>query len=275
MAKQSVAMGIEINPKLVGALFTDRVGSTLRVFCFYTNGEISQFDVPDEDNRESLRGLLAMLNTEETCTSLMLDEVVQGRVYVKSGDKYWLYTVLRWPGQVPPPLNADLAELPWKKVWQSHEAEVLLYVQPDGLERFIAVRTHINENDASRLVRSSRAFTAPISVPRKQASNPLHVYASIVLLMFGLSVASTIFFALRQPRVVAAASAPAIAQAKAPVATGDYFLLCNHKISGPYPAKVVADMSASGLFSDDTMCRPANATEWGKVVAAFPRLASN
>ena len=76
MAKQSVAIGIEVNPKLVGALFTDKVGSLLRVFCVYTNGETSQFDVAEENNRESLRGLLAALNTEETCTSLILDEVV-------------------------------------------------------------------------------------------------------------------------------------------------------------------------------------------------------
>jgi len=269
-------MGIEINPKLVGALFTDRVGSTLRVFCFYTTGETSQFDVPDEDNRESLRGLLAMLNTEETCTSLILDEVVQGRVYVKSGNKYWLYTFLRWPGQVPPPLNADVAELPWQKIWQSHESEVLRYAQPDGAERCIAIRTHINENDASRLVRDSKAFTAPISVSHKKPANLIHAYASLVILLLCASLGTTVFFAMHQPHVVAAAaSAPAVAQAKAPVAAGDYYLLSNHKISGPYSAKVIADMSAGGIFNDDTMCRPANATEWGKVASAFPRVASN
>ena len=84
MSKQSLAMGIEVNPKLVGALFTDKIGDTLRVYCYYTTGETSQFDVPEEDNRENLRSLLATLNTEETCTSLIQDEVVQGRVYVQA-----------------------------------------------------------------------------------------------------------------------------------------------------------------------------------------------
>lgn len=276
MAKQSVAIGIEVNPKLVGALFTDKVGSLLRVFCVYTNGETSQFDVAEENNRESLRGLLAALNTEETCTSLILDEVVQGRVYIKSGNDHWLYTMLRWPGQVPPPLNADVANLPWKTCWRSHESEVLRYVQQDGPERCIAIRTHINEDDASRMVRASKAFSTPVSAPRREPSRPLPVYAVLAILLLVATLGTSIFLAVRQPRVVAAAQpAPAAAPTKAIVESGDYYLLFNHKISGPYPAKVVADMSAGGLFNDDTMCRPANATEWGRLAAAFPKMARN
>lgn len=275
MAKQSVAIGIEINPKLVGALFTDRIGSTLRVFCFYTNGETSQFDVPAEDNCESLGGLLVALNAEETCTSLILDEVVQGRVYVKTGDKHWLYTVLRSPGQIPPPLNADIADLPWQKVWQSHESEVLRYAQPDSSERCLAVRTLINENDASRLVRAARAFTAPVSIPRKQPTRLVHVYAGLMLLLLGATLATTIFYASRQPRLVAAAPPAPIEQARTASDTGEFYLLSNHKISGPYPAKIVTEMNAGGLLNDETLCRPASSTEWGRVAAAFSQVARN
>jgi hypothetical protein len=274
MAKQSVAIGIEINPKLVGALFTDRVAGTLRVFCFYLNGETSQFDVPDEGNRESLDGLLAMLNTEENCTSLILDEVVQGRVYVKTGEKHWLYTILRWPGQVPPPLNADIADLPWQVVWRSHESEVLRYVQRNGSERCIAVRSLINENDALRLVRAAKAFTAPVSIPRKQPVRLANVYACLVLLLLGATLGTTIFYASRQPKTVAATTPP-VEQARAASDTGEFYLLCNHKISGPYPAKIVAELNTGGLLNDETLCRPANSTEWGRVAAAFSQVARN
>ena len=274
MSKYSLAMGIEVNPKLVGALFTDKIGDSLRVFCYYTNGEISQFDVPEEENRESLRGLLATLNTEETCTSLIQDEVVQGRVFVQSGKDHWLYTLLRSPGQTPPPLNADIADLPWQVCWRSFEAEVLRYAQTDGPERCIAIRTHINENDASRLVRTSKAFTRPVSIPRKQPHRWLYAYIAIALLALGAVIGGTLFYTFKQNRTVAALPKQ-VAPAKVDSESGAYYLLFNHKISGPYPAKVIADMSASGLFNDETMCRPENSTEWGKIAAVFPRVAQN
>lgn len=276
MSKNSLAMGIEIKPQLVGALFTDKIGETLRVFCYYTNGEISQFDVPEDDNRESLRSLLATLNTDDTCTSLIQDEVVQGRVYVKTDKEHWLYTMLRSPGQIPPPLNADIADLPWEVCWRSHEAEVLRYTRAEGPERCIAIRTHISENDASRLVQSSKAFTRPASVPQKQPQRRDNAYVGPALFVLGLLMCVTLFFTVKQSRVVVSAPAPAIQAKKVePEVRGGYYLLYNHKISGPYPAKVVADMSASGLFNDETMCRPENTTEWGKLAAAFPRVAQN
>ena len=276
MTKNSLAMGIEVNPKLVGALFTDKIGDSLRIFCYYANGEISQFDVPEDDNRESLRGLLASLNTDETCTSLIQDEVVQGRVFVQSGKDHWLYTVLRCPGQIPPPLNADIADLPWQVCWRSFEAEVLRYSQPDGPERCMAIRTHINENDASRLVRTSKAFIRPVSIPRKQPQRWLHAYVAIALLAVGSVVGGTLYYTFRQSHATVTATKPAAdAPAKVIADGGEYYLLYNHKISGPYPAKVIADMSIGGLFSEDTMCRPGNSTEWNRIAAVFPRVARN
>lgn len=269
-------MGIEVNPKLVGALFTDKIGDTLRVFCYYTNGETSQFDVPEEDNRESLRSLLATLNTEETCTSLIQDEVVQGRVYVQADKEHWLYTMLRSPGQIPPPLNADIANLPWQVCWRSSQgAEVLRYTQPEGPERCVAIRNHLSENDASRMVRTSKAFTRPMSVSQKQPPRRDNALIGTALLVLGLLMCVTLFFTVKQSHVVVSVPAPAVQAKVVPVPSGGYFLLYNHRISGPYPAKVVADMSASGLFNDETMCRPENSTEWGKLAAAFPRLAQN
>lgn len=54
MNKLQNIIGLEINPKYVGALFTERVEKTLRIFCFYTHGGTSQFDVPAEDNLDNL-----------------------------------------------------------------------------------------------------------------------------------------------------------------------------------------------------------------------------
>lgn len=275
MIKNSLAMGIEINPKLVGALFTDKIGDTLRIFCFYTNGETSQFDVPHEDNRDSLRSLLSTLNTEETCTSLILDEVVQGRVYVQANNQHWLYTLLRSPGNIPPPLNADIADLPWQVCWRSHEAEVLRYHRPDDSERCLAIRTRIGENDAARLVKTSKAFTHPVSIPRKQPQRWLHLNLAMALLALGVLAAATLFYTFKQSHRAAAAAPVAAVQAKALPAAPGYFLLYNHRISGPYPAKVIADMNAGGLFNDETLCRPENSMEWGKLVAAFPPVARN
>lgn len=273
-----MATGIEINPKLVGALFTDKIGDILRVFCYYTNGETSQFDVPGEENRENLRGLLASLNTEETCTTLIHDEVIQGRVYVQTGKDHWLYTVLRSPGQVPPPLNADIADLPWKVCWRSNETEVLRFAQPDGLERCMAVRTHLSENDASRLARTSKAFLRPVSVPRRQPQRWASAYtgiALIALLAAGIVVGGTLFYTLKKSHAPVAGLPTHVAEAKVTPEAGTYYLLYNHRISGPFPAKIIADMSAGGLFNDETMCRPENSTDWGKVAAVFPHVAQN
>ena len=86
----------------------------------------------------------------------------------------------------------------------------------------------------------------------------------------------TLFSTFKQSPVTVAASPAHTAPAKAlPEVSGGYYLLYDHRISGPYPAKVVADMSASGLFNDETMYRADNSTEWGKLTAAFPHLAQN
>src|SRR6185295_4746941 len=84
MGKQFEPLGIEINPQRVGVLLTDHIGDTLRLFCFYTNATVSQVDVPADENRENLSALFVTLSMEETCSSFILDEVVQGRLYVKS-----------------------------------------------------------------------------------------------------------------------------------------------------------------------------------------------
>ena len=46
--------GLEINTDLVGALFTDIIGTRLSVFCLYLNGEAINFDLPVENNIGSL-----------------------------------------------------------------------------------------------------------------------------------------------------------------------------------------------------------------------------
>jgi hypothetical protein len=59
--KRSMAVGIEMNPKLIGALLTDQVDNTLRVFCFYTSGRLSQFDVPAAENQDNWHSLFSWM----------------------------------------------------------------------------------------------------------------------------------------------------------------------------------------------------------------------
>lgn len=125
MSQVKKIMGLEVNPKLVGALFTERLEKTLRVFCFYTNGNTSQFDVPAEENVDNMHHFFSKLKMDATCSSVIVDEVVQGRIYVNTEQDYWLYTLLSTPGNGLPPFNADLCNLPWKTCWRSQEAEIL------------------------------------------------------------------------------------------------------------------------------------------------------
>ena len=271
MIKQSHTVGIEINPKLLGVLLTEQVGNTLRVFCFYINGSVSQFNVPADENHESQRELFSALNVEPTCTSVIQDVAVQGRIYVQSDNQRWLYTLLNTPGNRLP-LNADIGNLPWEPIWQSKEMEVLQYRLTDGTEPGFALRYRINESEDIRQMKKTNIFTNAISPPKKMPHRWLHLNIGIMLLAVALLVAGTCYYTFKGKRLAArsVSAIHTIETKPAAQASDSYFLLYNRQISGPFPEKTIADMDAAGLFNPDTMCRAYQSTVWVRLATAFP-----
>ena len=271
MSKRSHIVGIEINPKLLGVLLTDRVGNTLRIFCFDTNGSSSQFNVPADENGQSQNELFSALNIEPTCTSVIKDAAVQGRIYIQTDDQHWLYTLLNTPGSRLP-LNAAIGDLPWEVIWRSETIEALKYQPESAAEPSFALRYSINKNDDPRLVKNPKFFLNPVSPPTRMPQRRLHVNTGIALLAIALLVAATWYYLLK-PRSLSARSVPSannkVTQAAAEV-SGGYFLLYNRQISGPYPAATLARMNAAGLFNPDAMCRAGQSTVWVKLATAFP-----
>ncbi|HSY18158.1 MAG TPA: hypothetical protein VK815_07480 [Candidatus Acidoferrales bacterium] len=269
MGKQFEPLGIEINPKRVGVLLTDHIGDTLRLFCFYTNATISQMDVSAGENRDNLSALFVTLGMEETCSSFILDEVVQGRLYVKGDDKHWLYTLLKSSSDTLPALNADLASLPWRVAWLSRDTQVLEYGWPGDGEHCFCIRKEISEEDASRLVKNSKAFIKPVSTPRKQKPARSSFALILAMLASAMLISVAVIYGVEQeghaPTQPAAVST---ANTAAPQPSG-FYLLYNHQISGPFPAKTIADLNTSGLFAQDVLCRAEGATDWIKPADAI------
>lgn len=260
-------IGIEINPKFVGALFTERIEDTIRVFCFYTNGDTSQFDMSANDNLDNLQSFHLKLNMDETCSSVIVDEVVHGRVYVRSEGCYWLYTLLSTPGNGLPPFNADICNLPWRYFWRSQAADVLEYGKPGDPVHCFAIRTQISEIDATRLVKGSKAFTNPVSKPKKQPHRWLYLSIGVVALICLVTlVALKVLYPSKPSADKSASSSVTTVQAKA----ASYYLLYNRQISGPYLGKSIETMNAGGLLNAGTMCRPESATEWVSLASLFP-----
>ena len=270
MIRHAQPLGIEINPKLIGALFSERIGDTLRLFCYYTNADISQVDVPAEENKENLRTLFSSLNLDPNCTSLIMDEVVRGRIYLKNDDHHWLYTLLKSPDATLPPLNADLGELPWRVIWRSQEADILHCGPTENFEPCFAIRTHISESDATRLMANSKAFTHPVSISRKQPRIRQCAKAAFAILAGGILLAAPIIYSFKQSSLAATPSMPgmqtaATAVAKAVSGKTGYYLLINHRMSGPYTTAVIAEMNSGGLLGTETLCRPENSADWIKL----------
>lgn len=275
---QSNVIGFEINPKFVGALFTERGDDYLRVFCFYLNGEVANFELPALDNMDSLRHFFSALKMEETCSSMIVDQVIQSRFYVRSHDKFWLYTVLSSPGNVITTNNSDICNLPWRVCWRSQEAEILQYGGSSRSLPCYAIRTVISEGDATRLVKESKAFTSPVIVRKKRSSRRLVLGGIAAALFLGISavVAGSLITNQKHeapPPVPAPVAQPARPVAKQPVAE-KYYLLNDRQITGPYTPAGIADMKACGLLKPGTLCRPENAIEWTSLDTVFPLLTS-
>src|SRR5438094_525685 len=117
MSSSIVVQGVEVNAKMVGALFTDRVGDVLSVFCLYKNGDAIQFTLPLEGNVEALDHLFRQLDMFDKCNSAIAGHVVRGRIYVQEREVNWMYTLLATTGSVCPPLGASIHTHRWKLVW--------------------------------------------------------------------------------------------------------------------------------------------------------------
>lgn len=268
MAQQQQVIGFEINPQFIGAMLTEQVDNLLRVFCFYLNGEIASFDLPAAENHDNLRHFFTRLNMEETCSSLIIDEVVQGRFYVRSPaaeDKYWLYTLLSSPGNLVAVNSTQICHLPWRVCWRSQEAEVLECGKPGDAMHCFAIRTLVTQDDADRLLKQSKAFVNPIVLRGKRSRKKIYLGVGVGLACLTLPMALT-FFCLNKSvaNVSPQPAAAMIAPAQPPVpAAGNYYLLCDRQITGPYPVKTIAEMQAAGQLKTGTLCRAENSAEWG------------
>ncbi len=258
--------GIEINPKFVAACFTEQIENKLRVFCFFANGGTSQFELSAEENLRHLQSFYSKLNTDDTCSSVILDEVVQGRVYVRSGKNCLIYTLLSTPGNGLPSFDGDIGDLPWTYCWRSQAVDVLEYGKPGDPGHCFAIRTQISENDAQRLVKESKAFTNPLSVRKRKPHRRLYLAVGVVLVLLGMLIGLTIFYNFK-PK--ASNPIPAVEVIVEPRAD-TYYLLCNHQITGPYPVGIVSSLQAGGLLNPETMCRSDKSTEWVGLTTLFP-----
>ena len=115
----TVLEGVEINPKIVGAIFTDIVGESLRVFCLYVNGDTFQCVVPAQENQQNIATIFAQLDMPDNCTSLIAERMVQGRLYAQDDKAAWMYTLLATDGSRSPGLSSHLHRLAWKCVWRT------------------------------------------------------------------------------------------------------------------------------------------------------------
>jgi len=254
-------LGIEINPKFVGAFFTERAEQKIRVFCFFTNGSTSQFDMPADGNLDTLQRFHSKLNMDESCFSVILDEVVQGRVYVRSEENHCLYTLLTTPGNVLPLFDAGIGDLPWKYCWRSLAVDILEYGETGDPEHCFAIRTQIGQSDALRLVRDSGAFTNPVYKRKKRSPRRLYLTLGLGLALLASLLSFGIFQHLKQIR---GESFQPFAMTGLPAESNsaNYYLLCKRQIIGPFPLKSIATMNAGGMLAAETLCRPENSLEW-------------
>ena len=263
MADQQHVVGVEINPKFVGAFFTEHQEDLLRLFCFYMNGEVGRFDLPAKENQDSLRQFFTNLDIEETCSSFINDEVVRGRFYVRTENNYWLYTLLASPANMLPVTSADICSLPWNVCWRSPEAEVLEYGTPGEPVHCFAVRTVVTESDASRLLRQSKAFLNPIVVQKNRSHKRLCLSAGVGLVLLILPLMVTLFgMRYQAAHATARPAANTVSAVESSVAPrGNYYLLNNNQVTGPYPLNAIVQMQASGRLNIGVICRAEKSTK--------------
>jgi hypothetical protein len=262
---------IEINPNMVGALFTDRVGERMRLCVYYVNGDTVQFDVPEHENRNSLQNLFTQLDMASGCTSVILEKVVRGRVYGERTGNLHLYTMLATEGAELPPIQANICDLPWKVVWASTEAEVLRLTDPKHDWDCYAIRSSVSPVDAEKLYRSANAFVSPHTVVAKTQSFKMAAshLVTAALLVIAVGLGWVLGYQSNKGITVVATELPApqsavVAAAERPVAPSDLpvQMLSERSITGPFPLAEIKVMQAEGKLPADAVFRPAGGTEW-------------
>lgn len=265
MSKRNTKVNaLEINADMIGALFTDRVGDRLRVFCFYVNGDTGQFDAPLAENCDSLHSLFAKLDMVGQCTSVVLEKVVRGRIYVENNGALHSYTLLATPGVALPSLNAEIHNLPWKTIWASQEADILRLNGGGGATHCYAIRSPVNDVEAPALYRSSNAFLEPQSATEKgggvyqwgRQAAVVAVMAAVFCLGWWLGHSENGTGAQRvAAREITKTKITANAQSQAQ-------MLANRAITGPYTMAELGQMNQDGKIPADAMFRVVGSTEW-------------
>ncbi len=271
---KTLLRGLEINPKLVGAIFTDATEDALRVFCIYVNGDTHEFELPLDDNRESLHALYAQLDMLDKCDSAIVESVVQGRVYAQDDKTCWMYTILATSGSCAPDVRANIHHLPWKRIWTAKGTEVLRLGSRGRRRYCYAVRTEITDEDLHQTLKRARAFLNPVPPPMRRT-----VPVATLLALLGaalLLTAGATWYHLRKPEVVARAGPAPKPSPPAPKYSATKFqVLAEGKIEGPLPWAMLLQWSESGRIGPETLVRPEGEVDWQPLRAFFPNASAD
>lgn len=262
--QKTTLRGLEINPKRVGAIFTDATEDVLRVFCIYVNGDTHEFELPIDENRESLHALYAQLDMLDKCDSAIVESVVQGRVYAQDAKTCWMYTILATSGSCAPDVRANIHHLPWKRLWTAKGTEVLLLGRRGRGNYCYAVRTEITDEDLRQTLKRARAFLNPVPPPIRRT-----VPVATLLTLLGIALLLTggaTWYHLRKPNVVAHARPAATSSATRPKTLETRFqVLADGKIEGPLTRSTLLEWRQNGRIKPDALVRAEGELDWRRV----------
>jgi hypothetical protein len=258
----TVLEGVEINPKMVGAIFTEVVGESLRVFCLYVNGDTFECVVPAQENQQNIATIFAQLDMPENCMSLIAERVVQERLYSQEDKAAWMYTLLATEGSHSPGLSSRMDRLPWKTVWRTQTTEVLLLKGFWSKNYCYAVRAELTGEDLKNSLAKYRPLVHPLLPPTKRTV-PL-VTLIVLFLIIGLLAGGAAWFRSRYhvplPVRASVPEKPLSVTGVAP--PKKYCLLLNREIQGPFEMPVVLTLRASGMVTPDTLIRLDGELDW-------------
>lgn len=258
----TVLQGIEINPKVVGAIFTEIVGESLRVFCLYVNGDTLQCEVPVEENQLNINMLFAQLDMVDNCTSVIMDRVVQGRIYAQDDKTAWMYTLLATNGSRSPGVSSNIHLLPWKRIWKAQGTEVLLLKNYWSKDYCYAVRAELTAENLSKALAKCHPLVHPV-LPLVKRTLPLATL-SLLLLIIGLLGGGALWFqSQRESPLMVRASVPKESPPVLEITPHKkYYLLVNRELQGPFEMPAVLKLQQSGAVTLDTLIRLDGDLDW-------------
>ena len=258
--------GLEINTDLVGALFTDIIGTRLSVFCLYLNGEAINFDLPVENNIGSLDEMFRRFDLFKKGNSVVVDRIVRARVYVEEPKGIWMYTLLATDGSKCPIIGENLLRLPWKRVW-SRPGDEILKLEHSKNGYCFAVRSQIFEGQLEHTLRETNSLLLPrMSIPSKR--KPLisvTIALASVILVTGALVAFRQVKNSAQAKPAVVLARPSSPVAVVPTAQTNYFLLVNRERTGPFPLEAILKREKTGQLPVDSLIRPEQGVDWQRL----------